>query len=49
MVRSNQHRSLLFDLDQSIQALAARSGNDDPITVRLTGIYQNLIRAWAET
>ena len=42
------NRSLIFDLDTSIQALVERLGRDDPETVKLTGIYHNLIRYWAE-
>jgi PKHD-type hydroxylase len=39
---------LIFDLDASIQAPVERLGRDDPETVKLTGIYHNLIRYWAE-
>ena len=49
MIRDNQHRSLLFDLDQTIQELGAEVGPDHAASVRLTGIYHNLIRAWADT
>jgi PKHD-type hydroxylase len=35
-------------LDTAIQALVERLGRDDPETVKLTGIYHNLIRIWAE-
>lgn len=49
MIRSDQHRAMLFDLDQTIQDVTARDGADDAIAVRLTGIYHNLIRTWAET
>lgn len=48
MVRDNVARALLFDLDQAIQSLSARLGAGDPACVRLTGIYHNLIRTWAE-
>jgi PKHD-type hydroxylase len=48
MIRDAHARSLIFDLDTAIQALAARLGRDDPETVKLTGIYHNLIRYWAE-
>lgn len=48
MVRSDAQRSILFDLDQSIQSLSADLGGDAPEVVRLTGIYHNLIREWAE-
>ncbi|HYC02073.1 MAG TPA: Fe2+-dependent dioxygenase [Azospirillaceae bacterium] len=49
MVRDDADRALLFDLDQTIQDFAAEKGLDDPRAVRLTGIYHNLIRRWAET
>jgi PKHD-type hydroxylase len=48
MIRDAHARSLIFDLDISIQALVERLGRDDPETVRLTGVYHNLIRIWAE-
>jgi PKHD-type hydroxylase len=48
MVRDAHARSLIFDLDTAIQALVERLGRDDPETVKLTGIYHNLIRQWAE-
>lgn len=48
MVRDNVARALLFDLDQAIQSLSQRLGQGDPACVRLTGIYHNLIRTWAE-
>ncbi|GAA4221134.1 PKHD-type hydroxylase [Sagittula marina] len=49
MIRSNEHRTILFDLDQTLQDLAVRAGADDPEVVRLTGIYHNLIRMWADS
>jgi PKHD-type hydroxylase len=48
MVRDAHARSMIFDLDQAIQNLTERLGRDDPETVKLTGIYHNLIRYWAE-
>jgi PKHD-type hydroxylase len=48
MVRDGHARSLIFDLDTAIQGLSARLGRDDPETVKLTGIYHNLIRIWAD-
>ena len=47
MVRSDADRALLFDLDQAIQEQARRSGQGDPLTVQLTGVYHNLIRRFA--
>ncbi|MDQ8756580.1 Fe2+-dependent dioxygenase [Sphingosinicella sp. LHD-64] len=49
MVRDDAARTLLFDLDRSIQAIAARQGQGDAEVVRLTGIYHNLLRRWAST
>jgi PKHD-type hydroxylase len=48
MIRDAHARSLIFDLDTAIQSLVQRLGRDDPETVKLTGIYHNLIRYWAE-
>lgn len=48
LVRDETARTSLFDLDQSIQTLAAKVGLDDPSIVRLTGVYHNLLRQWAE-
>jgi PKHD-type hydroxylase len=38
----------LFDLDRSIQSLAAERGQGDPEIIRLTGVYHNLLRRWAD-
>jgi PKHD-type hydroxylase len=48
MIRDDGARSLLFDLDQTIQELSAERGVEDAACVRLTGIYHNLIRYWAD-
>jgi len=48
MIREDGARTLLFDLDQTIQELAAERGVEDAACVRLTGIYHNLIRTWAD-
>jgi predicted 2-oxoglutarate/Fe(II)-dependent dioxygenase YbiX len=45
---SNVRADSAFDLDNAIQTLVQRLGRDDPETVKLTGIYHNLIRHWAE-
>jgi PKHD-type hydroxylase len=47
MVRDAGRRSLLFDLDQQIQALRRQLGDGD-ISVGLTGVYHNLLRQWVE-
>jgi PKHD-type hydroxylase len=47
MIRSDELRTLLFDLDTSIQQLARDVPGHDS-TVQLTGVYHNLLRVWAE-
>lgn len=51
MIRDDAQRSLLFDLDLSIQRLG-RDLADNPVAtqtaVQLTGVYHNLLRQWAE-
>jgi len=47
MVRQDEQRRLLFDLDMSILALRQQSGETEPV-VRLTGCYHNLMRMWAD-
>jgi PKHD-type hydroxylase len=49
MIRDDGARTLLFDLDQTIQQLAEAQGIGAPPVVQLTGIYHNLIRRWAES
>ena len=49
MIRDPLARSMIFDLDTTIQDLSRRMGRDDLEMVRLTGLYHNLIRYWAET
>ena len=48
MVRDTDARATLFALDTAIQSTGARLGQDDPEIVRLTGVYHNLLRRWAE-
>ena len=48
MIRDNVARALLFDLDRTIQSLTQRLGGGDSACVKLTAIYHNLIRTWAE-
>lgn len=47
LVRDNHQRAMLFQLDQTIQALRGKLG-DTPETVALTGQYHNLLRLWSE-
>ena len=48
MVRDDGQRALLYDLDQSIQSLAVKLGTGDDEVVRLSGVYHNLVRRWAD-
>ncbi len=48
MVRDERARILLYELDQTIQRLTGDLGIENAEVVRLTGIYHNLIRYWAE-
>ena len=48
MVRDAAARAMLFDLDHSIQQLASATDPNAPALVRLTGVYHNLLRRWAE-
>jgi PKHD-type hydroxylase len=47
MVREDAQRRLLFDLDMSVLALRASSGDTAPV-VNLTACYHNLLRMWAQ-
>lgn len=47
LVRDDGARTLLFDLDSTIQQLN-RERPDHPSAVQLTGVYHNLVRRWAE-
>src|SRR5215469_9380283 len=47
MVRDETRRSILFDLDNTLQQLG-RTGADHDSCVRLAGIYHNLLRQWAD-
>ena len=48
MIRDDAARQLLFDLDSSIQTLAVELGHDNAQVIRLTGVYHNLLRRWAD-
>ncbi|MBX3671967.1 MAG: Fe2+-dependent dioxygenase [Burkholderiales bacterium] len=48
MVRSDERRRLLFDLDMNLVKLRERHGETAEATA-LTGIYHNLLRQWAST
>lgn len=48
MIREDAARQMLFDLDGSIQRLAAELGHGHSEVIRLTGVYHNLLRRWAD-
>ena len=48
MVRSDEQRRILFDLDMNLLKLRAQLGETDETTA-LTGVYHNLLRQWANT
>jgi len=47
MVRSDEQRRQLYELDMAITAL--RQQGESEQTVQLTGVYHNLLRMWAST
>lgn len=49
MVRSDEQRRLLFEMDRHLMHLRSTVGETDPGVVGLTGTYHNLLRQWAET
>lgn len=48
MIRDDAARQILFDLDRSVQELGSTLGQQHGEVIRLTGIYHNLLRRWAE-
>jgi PKHD-type hydroxylase len=48
MVRDDARRAMLFEMDAAIERLRT-GGADADAVLRLTGVYHNLLRQWAET
>lgn len=48
LVQDEGERTLLFDLDQSVQQITPLVAPDDMRLVQLTGVYHNLLRRWAK-
>jgi len=48
MVRSDEARRLLFEMDAHLMRLRASIGETDPAVIGLTGTYHNLLRMWAD-
>lgn len=49
MVRADERRRLLYDMDLHLMRLRSSLGEADPAVIGLTGTYHNLLRLWAET
>lgn len=47
LIRDDAQRTLLYDLDRSIQHLTATNA-DEAARVQLTGCYHNLLRMWSD-
>ncbi|MDZ7768779.1 MAG: Fe2+-dependent dioxygenase [Woeseiaceae bacterium] len=48
LVKDVESRRHLFDTDMALMSLRERYGDDDADLIRLTGLYQNLVRRWSE-
>ena len=48
LVKDTESRRLLFEMDMALINLRRRYGEDDFDLVRLTGLYNNLVRRWSE-
>ncbi|GAB6069137.1 Fe2+-dependent dioxygenase [Thiomicrorhabdus hydrogeniphila] len=48
LIKEEQARTMLYDLDQSIQSLSLEKAKDDSDLLRLTGVYHNLLRRWSD-
>jgi PKHD-type hydroxylase len=48
MVRSDEQRRLLFDMDTHLMRLRTSVGETDAAVIGLTGTYHNLLRMWAD-
>jgi PKHD-type hydroxylase len=49
MVRDNERRSLLYELDSIVQKLGGAGSAQHDEALRLAGVYHNLIRFWADS
>jgi PKHD-type hydroxylase len=48
MVRGDEARRLLFEMDAHLMALRSSVGEADAAVIGLTGTYHNLLRMWAD-
>ncbi|HYP72284.1 MAG TPA: Fe2+-dependent dioxygenase [Variovorax sp.] len=49
MIRSDEQRRLLFDMDNHLRHLRSKFGETDPGVIGLTSTYHNLLRMWLDT
>ncbi len=49
MIRSDEQRRLLFDMDKHLRQLRSTHGETDSAAIGLTSTYHNLLRMWADT
>ena len=49
MVRDNERRALLYELDSIVQKLGGAGSAQHDEALRLAGVYHNLIRFWADS
>jgi PKHD-type hydroxylase len=47
MVKSAEQRMILLDLDNTIQNLT-NQGADEHMVIKMTSVYHNLLRMWAD-
>jgi PKHD-type hydroxylase len=48
VVKDTECRRQLYEMDLALMDLRQRCGEADPALVRLTGLYNNLLRRWSE-
>jgi PKHD-type hydroxylase len=48
LVRSDEQRRMLYELDMNLLAMRRRHGDSEETTA-LTGVYHNMLRMWADT
>lgn len=48
VVKDTECRRHLYEMDRSLMKLRATLGDDYPDLVRLTGLYNNLLRRWTD-
>lgn len=48
MVRSDEQRRLLFEMDRHLMRLREQVGETEPAVIGLTATYHNLLRFWAD-